>query len=81
MRRGHAALTPVYQKVVPPPIFALLLELTALSEAEPAAAATPAAVQAFPDIDEDSPAPAPVSPASGNGGSGTSDWETLTDEA
>jgi hypothetical protein len=82
---AHTALTPpVYQKVVPAPVFALLIELTTLGpETEGAAALAPApAAASLADID-DAEAEGSGSPA-GAGGSASglsgNEWERVSDE-
>ncbi|WVQ68543.1 hypothetical protein V866_000132 [Kwoniella sp. B9012] len=80
----------IYQRVVPPPVWALLIELTSLSGASAASSSGPASTAIPPppqasvaDIDDASPvvgeAPSPTS-ASASQGSGT-DWEKVSEEA
>jgi hypothetical protein len=82
---AYTSLTPpVYQKVVPAPVFALLIELTTLGpETEGAAARAPApAAASLADID-DAEAEGSGSPA-GAGGSASglsgNEWERVSDE-
>ncbi|GFZ52104.1 hypothetical protein JCM24511_09877 [Saitozyma sp. JCM 24511] len=83
----------IYQKVVPPPVFALLLELTALTGGAAGGPGVSAASTAPPpppqasvaDIDESSPATSTESAEAGspNGASATSatsEWERVSDE-
>ncbi|WRT68678.1 uncharacterized protein IL334_005657 [Kwoniella shivajii] len=75
----------IYQRVVPPPVFALLIELTSLTGAAAAtgggAGAIPAQAQAsVADIDDASPTGDAPSPNSASQGSGA-DWEKLSEEA
>ncbi|WWC63594.1 uncharacterized protein I303_106199 [Kwoniella dejecticola CBS 10117] len=76
----------IYQRVVPPPVWALLIELTSLSGASaasgPGAGAIPPPAQAsVADIDDASPVSGDApSPNSASQGSGT-EWEKLSEPA